>query len=72
MREKIAELADKNHRSMNAEIVARMQEVLDREGVDQGIAETPPSYGADDARLLKIVSHLTAEQKKALTILLSG
>ena len=71
MREKLSDLADKNHRSMNAEIVARLLDTLGAEGVDvPTIGENLSAYLTAEARLVINYRKLPDKKKKALLELL--
>lgn len=72
MREQIQELAKRNNRSMNAEIVAMLKEALSYElATYQGVNETVAEYGESelDDRLCDLVLRLTQDKKRAILML---
>ncbi len=82
MREQIQELAARNHRSMNAEILARVRESLDADASPAGrrqwqVQQPRSDYqrGRDDAdieaRLLTVIRAMPRDKQLALLKLLS-
>lgn len=84
MRRRIADAARAYHRSMNSEIVARLEHSLDSGGesypdpVDRSAetgadtpAELPASAAEDEALLLDAYRRMTPERRRALLALLS-
>lgn len=74
MRDELAELAAKNRRSVNAEIVARLQDVLERERVQgAAIREDRSHYAAQSdtlALLQSAIERMSETKRKALLDLL--
>ena len=81
MRELVSLVANRNHRSMNAEIIVRLQETLDREQASQDDADE--LAGKDDSevfkddltpiemRLIVFFRRLNTRKKQALLTLFS-
>lgn len=67
MREKVASVAKKNHRSMNNEIIARLDESLNTGEVNTNI--DPNSITIHERRLLGSFRKLGAGKRKALMLL---
>ncbi|KZN20551.1 MULTISPECIES: Arc family DNA-binding protein [Pseudomonas] len=67
MRERVAEVARKNHRSMNSEIIARLDESMSAGEVNTNI--DPNSVTIHERRLLESFRKLGAGKRKALMLL---
>lgn len=63
MRERVAEVARKNHRSMNSEIIARLDESMSAGEVNTNI--DPNSVTIHERRLLESFRKLGAGKRKA-------
>lgn len=70
MRERVAEVARKNHRSMNSEIIARLDESMSAGEVNTNI--DPNSVTIHERRLLESFRKLGAAKRKALMLLCTG
>lgn len=71
MRDRLSALAKNNHRSMNAEIVARLLGSIGAEGIDTSkIGEDVSAYLTAEARLVISYRKLPDKKKKALLELL--
>ena len=74
MRERIAEVAQNHHRSMNSEIIARLEDSLVRDGA---LADEPklrmdsPELSQHERELLKSFRALDARKQKALVALIA-
>ncbi len=69
MREEIAGLAEKNGRSMNAEIVIRLKDSMPR-GFLETCEDSPEYTTSVDAELLSVIGGLSKNEQKALLLLL--
>lgn len=67
MREKLAEVARNHHRSMNSEIISRLEDSLNTGEVDTRI--DPSSISIHERRLLESFRKLGAAKRKALMLL---
>ena len=67
MRERVAEVARRNHRSMNSEIIARLDESMSSGQLDTNI--DPNSMTIHERRLLESFRKLGAGKRKALMLL---
>ncbi|MGU1195112.1 Arc family DNA-binding protein [Pseudomonas aeruginosa] len=65
MREQIAEVARSHHRSMNSEIIARLEQSLLQEGLDS------PELSLHERELLQRFRQLTHRQQNALVALIA-
>lgn len=67
MREKLAEVARNHHRSMNSEIISRLEDSMNAGKVDTHI--DPNSISIHERRLLESFRKLGAGKRKALMLL---
>jgi hypothetical protein len=67
MRERVAEVARRNHRSMNSEIIARLDESLEAPVLQANI--DPNSVTLHERRLLESFRKLGEAKRKALMML---
>jgi len=73
MRERIAEVARNHHRSMNSEIIARLEQSLLQEGAlddDLSMRLDSPELSLHERELLQRFRQLTHRQQNALTSLI--
>lgn len=70
MRERIAQIANQNHRSMNSEIVLQLETLIDNCTVIH--VASPLATGAEEIRALQAFRSLSAEKRKAMLTLLAG
>lgn len=73
MRERIAEVARNHHRSMNSEIIARLEQSLLQEGAlddDLSMRLDSPELSLHERELLQRFRQLTHRQQNALTALI--
>lgn len=70
MRERIADIAKTNHRSMNSEILLQLETLIDNCTVIPGAS--PLATGAEEVRALQAFRGLSAEKRKAMLILLAS
>lgn len=74
MREQIAEVARSHHRSMNSEIIARLEQSLLQEGALQdnlGVRLDSPELSLHERELLQRFRQLTHRQQNALVALIA-
>ncbi|MBB1520745.1 MULTISPECIES: Arc family DNA-binding protein [Pseudomonadaceae] len=74
MRERIADVARNHHRSMNSEIIARLEQTLLQEGVlgdDQGLRLDSPELSLHERELLQRFRQLSHRQQNALVALIA-
>ena len=74
MRERIADVARNHHRSMNSEIIARLEQTLLQEGVlgdDQGLRLDSPELSLHERELLQRFRQLSHRQQNALVSLIA-
>ena len=70
VREKVAEIARTNHRSMNSEIVIALEKLIDDA---THVPNTGPmAQSAEEIRALEAFRSLTGDKRKALLALLSS
>ncbi|TWI53699.1 Arc-like DNA binding dprotein [Pseudomonas duriflava] len=75
MREHIAVVARTHHRSMNSEIITRLEQSLIQEGViqsDPAVRLSDPTLSAHERELLQRFRHLSGAQQKALVSLIAA
>ncbi|MCU9529354.1 Arc family DNA-binding protein [Pseudomonas mosselii] len=72
MREKIGEVAKVRHRSMNSEIIARLEESLANENDDSKIQVYSDSLSTSEKLMLSAFRKLATSQQKALVDLISA
>lgn len=74
MRERIAEVARNHHRSMNSEIIARLEQSLLQEGMlgdDLNMRLDSPELSLHERELLQRFRHLAHRQQNALIALIA-
>lgn len=74
MRERIAEVARNHHRSMNSEIIARLEQSLLQEGAlgdDLDMRLDSPELSLHERELLQRFRHLAHRQQNALIALIA-
>ncbi|WP_145142769.1 Arc family DNA-binding protein [Pseudomonas duriflava] len=74
MRERIAEVARNHHRSMNSEIIARLEQSLIQEGAiqdDPSMRLDSPELTAHERELLQRFRQLSGRQQNALISLIA-
>jgi len=74
MRERIAEVARNHHRSMNSEIIARLEQSLLQEGAlgdDLNMRLDSPELSLHERELLQRFRHLAHRQQNALIALIA-
>lgn len=74
MRDKIAEVARNNHRSMNSEIVSRLEQSLTQEegiSLEDGLRLDSPELSIHERELLQHFRVLTQRQQNALLALIT-
>ncbi|WP_295461524.1 Arc family DNA-binding protein [uncultured Pseudomonas sp.] len=74
MRERIADVARNHHRSMNSEIIARLEQSLQQEGAlgdDPGLRLDSPEINANERELLQRFRQLSGRQQNALISLIA-
>lgn len=74
MRDRIAEVARNNHRSMNSEIIARMEQSLNQEegvSLDSGLRMDSPELSIHERELLQHFRFLAQRQQNALLALIT-
>ncbi|TBU87623.1 Arc family DNA-binding protein [Stutzerimonas kirkiae] len=74
MRDRIAEVARNHHRSMNSEIIARLEQSLLQEGAldsDVSISLDSPELSLHERELLQRFRQLTHRQQNALVALIA-
>ncbi|MGU0721203.1 transcriptional regulator AmrZ [Pseudomonas aeruginosa] len=71
MREQIAEVARSHHRSMNSEIIARLEQSLLQEGALQDNLGVRPELSLHERELLQRFRQLTHRQQNALVALIA-
>lgn len=74
MRERIADVARNHHRSMNSEIIARLEQSLVQEGVlgdDEGLRLDSPELSLHERELLQRFRQLSHRQQNALVSLIA-
>ena len=75
MRERIAEVARNHHRSMNSEIIARLEQSLIQEGAidtDPSMRMDSPELSAHERELLQHFRQLSGRQQNALLSLIAN
>ncbi|BAP15017.1 MAG: transcriptional regulator [Alcanivorax borkumensis] len=70
MRNQVAEAANDSHRSMNAEIIARLEHSLDNWPQTLPHTETPVPQGNEETALLERFRQLSRSKQQALLALL--
>lgn len=70
VREKVAEIARTNHRSMNSEIVIALEKLID--DATHVPNSGPLAQSAEEIRALEAFRKLTADKRKALLALLAS
>ncbi|PTU73243.1 Arc family DNA-binding protein [Pseudomonas mangrovi] len=74
MRERIADVARNHHRSMNSEIIARLEQSLIQEGAlgdELSLRMDSPDLSAHERELLQRFRQLTRRQQNALVALIA-
>ncbi len=77
MRDRIAEVARTQHRSMNSEIIARLESSLQQEGIlteitsDNLRLDSPPELSHHERELLQLFRLLAQRQQNALLALIT-
>ncbi len=74
MRERIADVARNHHRSMNSEIIARLEQSMLQEGVlgdDEGLRLDSPELSLHERELLQRFRQLSHRQQNALVALIA-
>ncbi|MDR6236033.1 Arc family DNA-binding protein [Pseudomonas oryzihabitans] len=74
MRERIADVARNHHRSMNSEIIARLEQSLQQEGAlgdEPGLRLDSPEVTANERELLQRFRQLSGRQQNALISLIA-
>ncbi|HHH9443056.1 TPA: Arc family DNA-binding protein [Pseudomonas aeruginosa] len=71
MREQVAEVARANHRSMNSEIISRLEVSLQADSMPSPSLEPMGELTAEEKRLIDRVRMLDLKQQAALVVLLS-
>ena len=74
MRERIADVARNHHRSMNSEIIARLEQSLLQEGAlgdEVGMRMDSPDLSVHERELLQRFRQLTRRQQNALVALIA-
>ena len=74
MRERIADLARNNHRSMNSEIIARLEQSMLQEGAlddDLSLRLDSPELSLHERELLQRFRQLSRRQQNALVALIA-
>ncbi|MDM7857332.1 Arc family DNA-binding protein [Thiopseudomonas acetoxidans] len=74
MRNRIAEVARNNHRSMNSEIIARIEQSLNQEdgvNLEQGLRIDSPELSIHERELLQHFRFLAQRQQNALLALIT-
>jgi len=74
MRERIADVARNHHRSMNSEIIARLEQSLLQEGAlddEPGMRLDSPELSVHERELLQRFRQLTRRQQNALVALIA-
>ena len=72
LRDRITHYATRNHRSMNAEVVARLLNSLDNdEAGSLGVKEPTPIYSSEESQLIIIFRRLPEKKRRALLDLVS-
>ncbi|MDT3719902.1 Arc family DNA-binding protein [Pseudomonas oryzihabitans] len=74
MRERIADVARNHHRSMNSEIIARLEQSLQQEGAlgdEPGLRLDSPEINANERELLQRFRQLSGRQQNALISLIA-
>lgn len=75
MRERIAEVARNHHRSMNSEIIARLEQSLIQEGAidtDPSMRMDSPELSVHERELLQRFRQLSGRQQNALLSLIAN
>lgn len=70
MRERIAQIAHQNHRSMNSEIVLQLEKLVD--DATPVATSGPLAQSADEVRMLEAFRGLSSGKQKAALILLAS
>lgn len=70
MRDKIADIAVSNHRSMNSEIVLHLERLIDE--VTPIATSSPLAQSPDEIRILEAFRKLPANKKTAALLILGG
>ncbi|GLX13051.1 alginate and motility regulator Z [Pseudomonas straminea] len=74
MRERIADVARQHHRSMNSEIIARLEQSMLQEGVlddELGVRLDSPELSLHERELLQRFRQLSRRQQNALVALIA-
>lgn len=74
MRDRIAEVSRNNHRSMNSEIVARLEQSLNQEdgvNIEEGLRLDSPELSIHERELLQHFRYLAQRQQNALLALIA-
>lgn len=71
MRERIAEIAQKNHRSMNSEIVLHLEDLIDGAKLDLSDSTSITATCMEEVHALHAFRKLPAEKRKAMLTLLA-
>lgn len=74
MRDRIAEVARNNHRSMNSEIIARLEQSLNQEdgvNLEEGLRLDSPELSIHERELLQHFRYLAQRQQNALLALIN-
>ena len=74
MRERIADIARNHHRSMNSEIIARLEQSLFQEGAlgdEPSLRMDSPELSSHERELLQRFRQLTRRQQNALVALIA-
>lgn len=69
MRERIAEIANTNHRSMNSEIILHLEKLVDDATPIKGAS--PLATSAEEIRALEAFRGLSGDKRKAMLTLLA-
>lgn len=74
MRDRIADVARHNHRSMNSEIISRLEQSLNQEDnvtIEEGLRIDSPSLSIHERELLQHFRQLAQRQQNALLALIN-
>jgi len=75
MRDRIAEIARQNHRSMNSEIISRLEQSMNQEegvSIEEGLRLDSPTLSIHERELLQHFRLLAQRQQNALLALINN
>ncbi|MNO06757.1 Arc-like DNA binding domain protein [compost metagenome] len=71
MRERIAQIADKNHRSMNSEIIGRLEDSINSDD-PKYTPEHPDQLSGEEMAIVMAARAMTKGKRKALLTIMSS